>query len=174
MRIWDAATGAPVTVPLRHDRMVIAASLRNAHKYAHKQGSRRVASRRRLSRWGTQLRLHKLRPVSLLDTKSCVILRPFASVKMVGLVRFELTTSCTPCKRATRLRYSPNQRDGHKAPCPDRTQALFLPSAFCARKRETAGAANGIHTAATMLGEARCEGGRESGLLFVGVWIGGL
>ena len=28
--------------------------------------------------------------------------------KMVGLVRFELTTSCTPCKRATRLRYSPN------------------------------------------------------------------
>ena len=30
--------------------------------------------------------------------------------KMVGLVRFELTTSCTPCKRATRLRYSPNRR----------------------------------------------------------------
>ncbi len=29
--------------------------------------------------------------------------------KMVGLVRFELTTSCTPCKRATRLRYSPNK-----------------------------------------------------------------
>jgi len=29
---------------------------------------------------------------------------------MVGLVRFELTTSCTPCKRATRLRYSPNRR----------------------------------------------------------------
>ena len=28
--------------------------------------------------------------------------------KMVGLVRFELTTSCTPCKRATRLRYNPN------------------------------------------------------------------
>jgi len=30
-------------------------------------------------------------------------------LKMVGLVRFELTTSCTPCKRATRLRYSPNR-----------------------------------------------------------------
>ena len=30
-------------------------------------------------------------------------------LKMVGLVRFELTTSCTPCKRATRLRYSPNK-----------------------------------------------------------------
>jgi hypothetical protein len=29
---------------------------------------------------------------------------------MVGLVRFELTTSCTPCKRATRLRYSPSLR----------------------------------------------------------------
>ena len=29
--------------------------------------------------------------------------------RMVGLVRFELTTSCTPCKRATRLRYSPNK-----------------------------------------------------------------
>ena len=31
------------------------------------------------------------------------------SLQMVGLVRFELTTSCTPCKRATRLRYSPNK-----------------------------------------------------------------
>ncbi len=30
--------------------------------------------------------------------------------KMVGPVRFELTTSCTPCKRATRLRYGPNKR----------------------------------------------------------------
>ena len=28
-------------------------------------------------------------------------------LKMVGLERFELSTSCTPCKRATRLRYSP-------------------------------------------------------------------
>jgi hypothetical protein len=28
---------------------------------------------------------------------------------LVGLVRFELTTSCTPCKRATRLRYSPSK-----------------------------------------------------------------
>ena len=26
---------------------------------------------------------------------------------MVGLARFELTTSCTPCKRSTRLNYSP-------------------------------------------------------------------
>ncbi len=33
---------------------------------------------------------------------------PEGEGKMVGLVRFELTTSCTPCKRATRLRYSPN------------------------------------------------------------------
>ena len=28
---------------------------------------------------------------------------------MVGAVRFELTTSCTRNKRATRLRYAPNQ-----------------------------------------------------------------
>src|SRR5213593_1736442 len=28
--------------------------------------------------------------------------------KMVGTVRFELTTSCTPSKRATKLRYVPN------------------------------------------------------------------
>ena len=27
---------------------------------------------------------------------------------MVGTVRFELTTSCTPSKRATKLRYVPN------------------------------------------------------------------
>ena len=26
---------------------------------------------------------------------------------MVGPERFELSTSCTPCKRATRLRYGP-------------------------------------------------------------------
>ena len=30
--------------------------------------------------------------------------------KMVGPERFELSTSCTPCKRATRLRYGPNKR----------------------------------------------------------------
>src|SRR5688500_3897351 len=29
--------------------------------------------------------------------------------QMVGAVRFELTTSCTRNKRATRLRYAPNQ-----------------------------------------------------------------
>ncbi len=32
---------------------------------------------------------------------------PGGGLKMVGLERFELSTSCTPCKRATRLRYSP-------------------------------------------------------------------
>ena len=47
--------------------------------------------------------------------------------KMVGLVRFELTTSCTPCKRATRLRYSPNfRKKGQEAGCPWRKQAVFL------------------------------------------------
>ena len=30
-------------------------------------------------------------------------------MEMVGAVRFELTTSCTRNKRATRLRYAPNQ-----------------------------------------------------------------
>jgi hypothetical protein len=45
---------------------------------------------------------------------------------MVGLVRFELTTSCTPCKRATRLRYSPMiHRKGEEARCPLPKQALF-------------------------------------------------
>jgi hypothetical protein len=29
---------------------------------------------------------------------------------MVGPARFELATSCTPSKRATRLRYGPNKR----------------------------------------------------------------
>ncbi len=28
-------------------------------------------------------------------------------IKVVGLARFELTTSCTPCKRSTKLSYSP-------------------------------------------------------------------
>ena len=47
--------------------------------------------------------------------------------KMVGLVRFELTTSCTPCKRATRLRYSPmNHRKGEEAPCSDPRQVIIF------------------------------------------------
>jgi hypothetical protein len=29
-------------------------------------------------------------------------------LKLVGTVGFEPTTSCTPCMRATRLRYAPN------------------------------------------------------------------
>lgn len=29
---------------------------------------------------------------------------------MVGAVGFELTTPCTPCRCATRLRYAPNKR----------------------------------------------------------------
>ena len=28
---------------------------------------------------------------------------------MVGMTRFELAASCTPCKRATRLRYIPTK-----------------------------------------------------------------
>jgi hypothetical protein len=31
---------------------------------------------------------------------------------MVGTVRFELTTSCTPSKRATKLRYVPDRWSG--------------------------------------------------------------
>ena len=35
-------------------------------------------------------------------------LRPVPDVKnMVGAAGFEPTTSCTPCKRATKLRYAP-------------------------------------------------------------------
>jgi len=37
-------------------------------------------------------------------------LNVFKPIRMVGAVRFELTTSCTRNKRATRLRYAPNQR----------------------------------------------------------------
>ena len=59
--------------------------------------------------------------------------------RMVGLVRFELTTSCTPCKRATRLRYSPMiHRNGEEAPCPHPVQVIFSegkPKAFYRRER---------------------------------------
>ncbi len=44
---------------------------------------------------------------------------------MVGLVRFELTTSCTPCKRATRLRYSPNNRRVRKRDGPVGSKCFF-------------------------------------------------
>src|SRR4051812_2777762 len=43
---------------------------------------------------------------------------------MVGLVRFELTTSCTPCKRATRLRYSPN-KEGSQSGMPRAEASAF-------------------------------------------------
>src|ERR1043166_8287309 len=33
---------------------------------------------------------------------------------LVGPERFELSTSCTPCKRATRLRYGPTRGRGRK------------------------------------------------------------
>ena len=62
---------------------------------------------------------------------------PVRRGQMVGLVRFELTTSCTPCKRATRLRYSPMiHRKGEEDPCPAPRQALFglnYPGGFCPR-----------------------------------------
>ena len=32
-------------------------------------------------------------------------------IKVVGLARFELTTSCTPCKRSTKLSYSPRRSE---------------------------------------------------------------
>lgn len=35
---------------------------------------------------------------------------------MVGPGRFELPTSCTPCKRATRLRYGPNKEESDTKP----------------------------------------------------------
>lgn len=50
--------------------------------------------------------------------------------KMVGLVRFELTTSCTPCKRATRLRYSPmiHRKDEEAPRVPARQVIIFRPA----------------------------------------------
>jgi hypothetical protein len=39
---------------------------------------------------------------------------PFWFLKVVGAVRFELTTSCTRNKRATRLRYAPPTKEARK------------------------------------------------------------
>jgi hypothetical protein len=39
-----------------------------------------------------------------------------ATLKMVGPVRFELTTPCTPCKCATRLRYGPDREGAANSP----------------------------------------------------------
>jgi hypothetical protein len=46
-------------------------------------------------------------------------------MRMVGAVRFELTTSCTRNKRATRLRYAPNQTDEQLAGCGGELQWCF-------------------------------------------------
>jgi hypothetical protein len=45
--------------------------------------------------------------------------------KVVGAVRFELTTSCTRNKRATRLRYAPPTKGGKIALCPSQLQMIF-------------------------------------------------
>lgn len=47
---------------------------------------------------------------------------------MVGLVRFELTTSCTPCKRATRLRYSPTKGRENKPHAVQGSKRILSPS----------------------------------------------
>jgi hypothetical protein len=44
---------------------------------------------------------------------------------MVGPVRFELTTSCTPCKRATRLRYGPTKGRVNKSHGPGGSKRIF-------------------------------------------------
>ena len=50
---------------------------------------------------------------------------------MVGAVRFELTTSCTRNKRATRLRYAPNQAWAQKVPIhPLNCNPVFSRSVF--------------------------------------------
>ena len=46
-------------------------------------------------------------------------------VYLVGPGRFELPTSCTPCKRATRLRYGPNKVDQRRQ-CYGRWQATSV------------------------------------------------
>ncbi len=63
---------------------------------------------------------------------------PCVSGKMVGPVRFELTTSCTPCKRATRLRYGPtSQRKEEEAPRPGPRQVIISTDGKSARARCT-------------------------------------
>jgi hypothetical protein len=44
----------------------------------------------------------------------------FLKIKVVGLARFELTTSCTPCKRTTKLCYSPRRFYRYSPECMNR------------------------------------------------------
>ena len=79
--------------------------------------------------------------------------------KMVGLVRFELTTSCTPCKRATRLRYSPMiHRSGQEAAPHGVMQALssaFRPTEYCR------GPGEDLSALALATAEAPCPAARQ-------------
>jgi len=60
-----------------------------------------------------------------------IVTRRCAPGKMVGLVRFELTTSCTPCKRATRLRYSPNKGGSQRPSVFCDARGFFAPPPGC-------------------------------------------
>ena len=67
---------------------------RNVHKNVHKRGSRRVASSRRVSYQIELYSLLNLLVMAKLGTYGRVNTRRYALVKMVGLVRFELTIAC--------------------------------------------------------------------------------
>ena len=57
-----------------------------------------------------------------------VVSRLAGKRRMVGPVRFELTTPCTPCKCATRLRYGPD-REGAANRWPEALARAFSPGA---------------------------------------------
>ena len=66
-------------------------------------------------RWCLSLPKLNFQLMTLLGTVSRYKTRPVGSFQMVGPVRFELTTPCTPCKCATSLRYGPDLGKGAKA-----------------------------------------------------------
>src|SRR5271170_46770 len=76
---------------------------------------------------------------------------------MVGAVRFELTTSCTRNKRATRLRYAPTQSANLPAILPKCNVELRISKTSCPRTIPTANSI-GMSVAGTQLRSLRISG----------------
>ena len=71
--------------------------------------------------------------------------------KMVGAARFELATSCTRNKRATRLRYAPNHRPTHMTGGKRKCNAHFSPSHPPGRRASVRGVTGTILNATAIL-----------------------
>jgi hypothetical protein len=83
---------------------------------------------RKIAKTGSKNHFEKVDGTLASKGQSLDLARGDMKIEMVGAVRFELTTSCTRNKRATRLRYAPTRRGegaGNKSVLQSRNFSVF-------------------------------------------------